>query len=149
MTQNLPERIKMKLTVELDFAKEDQPLIPDVLQHILDHLWLSGSGNGSRTAQSHFSYNLETNVPSEPMTMDKLFEVMDQAREPGEPSVTERMAETMHPEYDQAEAWWEALSEGQKQWFCEKHPDVKMVTKAWEVQKEMPFADRVVFEALK
>lgn len=149
MAQDLPDRIKMKLTIELDFAREDQPLIQDLLQHILDHLWMSGSGEGSCTAQSHFSYKLESNAPSEPMTMEKLFEVMDQAREPGEPSMAERMEESMNPDYEKAEEWWDSLSEGQRKWFCEKYPEVKLVTKAWDVHKQMSFADRSLFMALK
>ncbi|WHL30255.1 hypothetical protein QJS63_29410 (plasmid) [Pseudomonas juntendi] len=30
--EKIPDRIKAKLTIELDFAKEDQPLIGEVLQ---------------------------------------------------------------------------------------------------------------------
>ena len=38
--EKIPDRIKAKLTIELDFAKEDQPLIGEVLQGILDNLGL-------------------------------------------------------------------------------------------------------------
>lgn len=31
----------------------------------------------------------------------------------------------------------------------QEHSDVKLVTKAWEVHKEMDFADRVFFQTLK
>ena len=84
--EKIPDRIKAKLTIELDFAKEDQPLIGEVLQGILDNLGLSSEGSGSRTAQSHYSYKLESNLPKVPMTMERLFDLMDQAREPGEPT---------------------------------------------------------------
>ena len=47
--EKIPDRIKAKLTIELDFAKEDQPLIGEVLQGILDNLGLSSEGSGSRT----------------------------------------------------------------------------------------------------
>nr|WP_205701706.1 hypothetical protein [Escherichia coli] len=147
--EKIPDRIKAKLTIELDFAKEDQPLIGEVLQGILDNLGLSSEGSGSRTAQSHYSYKLESNLPKVPMTMERLFDLMDQAREPGEPTAAEQIADSMHPNYDEAVDWWESLAEGQKQWFIKKHPDVKLVTKAWEVHKEMDFADRVFFQTLK
>ncbi|EMA3568439.1 hypothetical protein [Pseudomonas aeruginosa] len=147
--EKIPDRIKAKLTIELDFAKEDQPLIGEVLQGILDNLGLSSEGSGSRTAQSHYSYKLESNLPKVPMTMERLFDLMDQAREPGEPTAAEQIADSMHPNYDEAVDWWESLAEGQKQWFIKKHSDVKLVTKAWEVHKEMNFADRVFFQTLK
>nr|WP_246777418.1 hypothetical protein [Escherichia coli] len=86
------------------------------------------------------SYKLESNLPKVPMTMERLFDLMDQAREPGEPTAAEQIADSMHPNYDEAVDWWESLAEGQKQWFIKKHPDVKLVTKAWEVHKEMDFA---------
>ncbi|MEV1198099.1 hypothetical protein ABZQ24_29370 [Pseudomonas aeruginosa] len=54
--EKLPDRIKATLTIELDFAKEDQPLIGEVLQGIIENLGFSSEGNGSRTTQSHYSY---------------------------------------------------------------------------------------------
>lgn len=145
---DLPDRIKAKLTIELDFAKEDQPLIGDVLQNIIASLGISSEGNGSRTAQSHYRYKLESNLPKEPMTVDRLFDLFDEAREPGEPSSAELLAESMHPDYEQAHAWWEGLNEAQRNWFVEKFPAVKMVTKAWETHRDMDFADRAFFQAL-
>jgi hypothetical protein len=147
--QELPDRIKATLTIELDFAKEDQPLIGDVLQNIIDNLGFSSSGNGSRTALSHYSYNLESNLPKEPMTFDHLLDLMDQSLEPGEPTAREQIADSMHPYYEQAQDWWDGLTEAQKQWLIKKHPDVKLVTKAWEAHKEMDFADKVFFQTLK
>ncbi|ELM3831342.1 hypothetical protein RYY46_005598 [Pseudomonas aeruginosa] len=147
--EKIPDRIKAKLTIELDFAKEDQPLIGQVLQDILDNLGLSSEGSGSRTAHSHYRYKLESNLPKVPMTMERLFDLMDEAREPGEPTAAEQIAESMHPDYDAAVEWWESLAEGQKQWFIEKYPEVKLVTSAWEVHKGMDFADRVFFQTLK
>lgn len=147
--QELPDRITAKLTIELDFAKEDQPLIGEVLQNIIDSLGFSSSGNGSRTMQSHYSYKLESNVPSEPMTMDHLLDLADQAIEPGEPTARERLAESMHPDYEEADAWWEGLTEPQREWFINKYPNAKLVTVAWAAHKQMDFADRVVFQALK
>lgn len=149
MSQELPDRIKATLTIELDFAKEDQSLISEVLQGIIENLGFSSEGNGSRTAQSHYSYKLESNLPKEPMTLERLFDLMDEALEPGEATTAERIAESMHPDYDQAQNWWEALSEAQKRWFIEKHPDVKLVTRAWEIHNKMDFADRVLFQTLK
>lgn len=146
--QNLPERIKATLTIELDFAKEDQPLIPDVLQDIIDNLGISSQGNGSRTAQSHYSYKLESNVPSQPMTMERLLSIYDESIEPGEATAGELIAESMHPKYDEAQAWWEQLTEAQKSWLIDKYPEVKLVTKAWETHQSMDFADRVIFKTL-
>ena len=148
-SEKLPDRIKATLTIELDFAKEDQPLIAEVLQGIIDNLGFSSSGNGYRTAQSHYSYKLESNLPKEPMTMERLFDLMDEASEPGEPTAAERFAESMHPDFEKAEAWWESLSEAQRRWFLEKFPEVKLVTKAWEVHQQMAFADRMFFQTLK
>ncbi|MHC5194884.1 hypothetical protein ACYSUW_14115 [Pseudomonas frederiksbergensis] len=147
--QELPDRITAKLTIELDFAKEDQPLIGEVLQNIIDSLGFSSSGTGSRTMQSHYSYKLESNVPSEPMTMDHLLDLADQAIEPGEPTARERLAESMHPDYEEADAWWEGLTDAQREWFINKYPKAKLVTVAWAAHKQMDFADRVVFQALK
>lgn len=115
---------------------------------IIDNLGISSSGRGSRTPQSHYSYKVESNLPAEPMTVDRMLEVMDQAREPGEPTTEERFAEMVHPEYDKEHDWWEGLTEAQKEWFIEKHPGVKLVTKAWEAHKEMSFADKVIFQTL-
>lgn len=146
--QELPDRIKATLTIELDFAKDDQPLIGEVLQMIIGSLGFSSAGNGSRTAQSHYSYKLESNLPTEPMTMDNLLDLADQALEPGEPTARERIAESMHPDYDQANDWWESLAETQQKWFMKKYPEAKLVTVAWEVHKQMDFADRVFFQTL-
>ncbi|HGO9799708.1 TPA: hypothetical protein ACLEB8_004898 [Pseudomonas aeruginosa] len=146
--QNLPERIKATLTIELDFAREDQPLMLGVLQDIIDNLGISSQGNGSRTAQSHYSYKLESNVPSQPMTMERLLSIYDESIEPGEPTAGELIAESMHPKYDEAQVWWEQLKEAQKSWFIDKYPEVKLVTKAWETYRSMDFAERVIFQTL-
>lgn len=147
--KELPERIKATLTIELDFAKADQPLIGDVLKDIIENLGFSSSGNGSRTTQSHYSYKLESNLPPEPMTIDRLLGLVDQAREPGEPTAREQIADSFHPEYDQACTWWESLAEAQQRWFTKKYPETKLVTEAWETHKQMDFADRVFFQTLK
>ncbi|MGF6282312.1 hypothetical protein ABH908_000204 [Pseudomonas frederiksbergensis] len=145
----LPDRIKAKLTIELDFAREDQPMIGQVLLNIIDCLGISSSGSGSHTRQSHYSYKLESNLPSEPMTMDHLLDMADEACEPGEPTARERIAESMHPDYEEADAWWEGLTESQKEWFINKYPGTKLVTVAWATHKQMDFADRVIFQALE
>ncbi|HEP8970227.1 TPA: hypothetical protein VDU83_002565 [Pseudomonas aeruginosa] len=146
--QNLPERIKATLTIELDFAREDQPLIADVLQDIIGNLGFSSQGSGSRTAQSHYSYKLESNLPSQPMTMDRLFSMYDESIEPGEPTALELFAESLHPNVDEANAWWEQLTEAQKDWFSKQYPDVKLLTKAWDTYQSMDFAQRVFFQTL-
>lgn len=146
--KELPDRIKATLTIDIDFAKEDQPLIGEVLQNIIDNIGFSSSGNGSRTAQSHYSYNLESNLPKKAMTFDHLLDLMDQALEPGEPSAREQIADTMHPDYEQAQNWWDGLTDAQKNWLIQRHPDIRLVTKAWEVHKEMDFADKVFFKTL-
>jgi hypothetical protein len=147
--QELPDRIKATLTIELDFAKEDQSLIGEVLQNIIDNIGFSSSGNGSRTARSHYSYNLESNLPKEPMTFDRLLDLVDQSLEPGEPTAREQIADSMHDDYEQAQDWWGGLTEAQKQWLIKKHPDIKLVTKAWEAHNELDFADKVFFQTLK
>lgn len=146
--QNLPDRIKATLTIELDFAKEDQPLISDLLQDIIDNLGISSQGNGSRTAQSHYKYKLESNLPSQPMTMDRLLNLYDQSIEPGEPTAGELIAESQHPDLEKAEGWWDQLTEAQKDWFIKRYPDVKLVTLAWETYQRMDFAERVFFQTL-
>lgn len=145
---DLPDRIKAKLTIDLDFAKDDQPRIGEVLQRIIENLGISNEGDGSCTPHSHYRYKLETNLPQEPMTVERLFDLFDEAREPGEPSSAELLAESLHPDFDQAQAWWERLSDAQRNWFVEKFPTVKLVTKAWEVHRDMDFADRAFFQAL-
>lgn len=147
-SSKLPDRIKAKLTIDLDFAKEDQPLIFEVLQGIIDNLGMSSTGSGSRTAQSHYSYKLESNTPPEPMTVDRMLSLMDQEAEPGEATASERIAETMHPDYDQAQEWWSTLSEAQRTWALAKYSDVKLVTKMWDKFKAMDFADKVFFKTL-
>lgn len=147
--QNLPDRIKATLTIELDFAKVDQPLIHGILQQIIDNLGISSSGNGSATASSHYSYNVESNLPKQPMTMDRILDLADAAGAPGQPTARERIAESMRPDYEQALEWWEGLSEAQQLWFIEKHPTAQLVTSAWDINRELPFADRALLDALK
>ncbi|RCI72804.1 hypothetical protein DT376_21745, partial [Pseudomonas aeruginosa] len=60
-----------------------------------------------------------------------------------------QISEAIHPNYDEAVDLWESLSEGQTQWFIKKYPEVKLVTKSWEVHEGMDFADRVFFQTLK
>ena len=136
---DLPDRIKAKLTIDLDFAKEDQPLIAEVLQRIIENLGISNEGNGSCTPRSHYCYKLETNLPQEPLTVERLFDLFDEAREPGEPSSAELLAESLDPKFEQAETWWESLSGAQQKWLLEKFPEVKLVTKAWEAHKKYGF----------
>jgi hypothetical protein len=147
--QELPDRVKATLTIDLDFAKEDLSLVGEVLQNIIDSLGFSGSGSGSRTAQSHYTYKLESNLPSTPMTMEKLIDLADQSVEPGEPTARERIAETFHPDYEQAEKWWDGLTEAQRDWLINKFPDANLVTKAWEAHKQLEFAEKVFFQTLK
>lgn len=146
---DIPDRIKATLTIELDFAKKDQPLIAEVLQNIINNLGISSAGNGSRTRDSHYTYKLESNVPSKPMTVESLFDLYDQQREPGEPTALEQLAETRHPHYDEACTWWESVTEPQQAWFNKTYPNVTLVTAAWEVYQNMDFATRTMFQALK
>lgn len=147
--QDQPDRIKATLIIDLDFAKADQGHISGVLQNIIDNLWLSGSGEGSATQQSHYAYKLISNQKSEPMTMDRLLDLFDENREPGEPTARERIEETQHPEYDQALDWWDELSQVQRDWFMEKHPGLTLVTKAWDAHKAMTADDKAHFLNLK
>lgn len=98
MSNQTPDRIKATLTIELDFAKEDQLLIGGVLEHIIEALSFSQSGNGKPTPNSHYSYRLKSNLPCEPMTLGDLFEMMDAELKPGEPTTAERFFESMHPD---------------------------------------------------
>lgn len=144
----LPDRIKAKLTIDLDFAKEDWELVSEVLHQIIDNLAISSEGNGSRTTRSHHSYKLESNLPKSPMTMERLFEMFDEAREPGEPSAIELFADSMHPRHEEAMTWWDGLAVAQREWFLEKYPEVKLSTQAWERHRVMCDADRKIFDGL-
>ena len=144
----LPDRIKATLTIDLDFAKEDMPQVGEVLHQIVDSLSISGQGNGSRTAKSHYSYKLESNLPKVPMTMERLFDMFDEAREPGEPSARELIADSMHPGHDEAVEWWEGLASEQREWFLQKYPDVRLPTHARERHQGMSDADRREFDGL-
>ncbi|SUE95760.1 Uncharacterised protein [Ectopseudomonas mendocina] len=148
MSEETPDRIKAKLTIDIDFAKEDQPLIMEVLQNILDNLPISSSGNGSRTKHSHYSYKLETNQPSQPMTMERLFDIMDQAREPGEPSMGERMAESMRSDYEQIEQWWDKLNDLQKAWFRENYKGITLISQAYDIYQKYEPQEKAVFDRL-
>ncbi|BAW27530.1 hypothetical protein [Pseudomonas putida] len=147
--QEQPDRIKATLTIDLDFAKADQDRISGVLQGIIDNLWLSGKGSGSVTQHSHFSYSLKSNLPSEPMTMDRLLDLVDLNREPGEPSAREQIADSQHPDYDEALEWWEGLAQPQRDWFMQKHPGIKLVTQAWDAHALMTPADKSHLQNLK
>lgn len=149
MDQDNNDRIKAKLTIELDFAKEDQELIAGVLQDVLDNLGFSSQGSGSRTPASHFSYRLESNLPSVPVTLDRLFEMLDESADPGEPTFSERLNDSLHPEYDKALEWWESLSARQQEWFIQKFPDVKLVSKAYEAYRAMDAMNRAMIQALQ
>lgn len=146
--ENLPDRIVAKITIDLDFAREDQPLISEVLQSILDNLGISNSGKGSRTAQSHYSYKLESNQPSVPMTLETLLDIADQSLDPGEPTARERIAESLRPDYDEVFEWWEGLAETQRQWLRDNHPEARLVTHAWDIYKSLDTNDRVFFQGL-
>ncbi|EMN3634459.1 hypothetical protein R3Q56_006706 [Pseudomonas aeruginosa] len=143
------ERIKAKLTIELDFAKDDQHLIAGVLRDVIDNLAISNRGNGSVTAASHYSYNLFSNLPSEPVTLDRLFQLFDEAADPGEPTFKERILDSLHPEYEQALEWWESLSARQQEWFIQKYPGVKLASKAYEVYRAMDAMNKAMIQALK
>lgn len=149
MDQDNSDRIKAKLTIELDFAKEDQHLIAGVLQDVLDNLGFSSQGSGSRTPASHFSYRLESNLPSVPITLDRLFDMLDESADPGEPTFKERILDSLHPEYEQALEWWESLSARQQEWFIQKYPGVKLASKAYEVYRAMDAMNKAMIQALK
>lgn len=143
------ERIKAKLTIELDFAKDDQHLIAGVLRDVIDNLAISNRGNGSVTAASHYSYNLDSNLPSEPVTLDRLLQIFDEAADPSEPTFQERILDSFHPEYEQALEWWESLSARQQEWFVQKYPGVKLASKAYEAYRSMDAMNKAMIQALK
>lgn len=148
MSEETPDRIKATITIELDFAKEDQPMISGVLENIIESLSISGSGKGSATKNSHYSYKVESNLPSKPMTMERLFELFDANREPNEPTAMEKIQDSMHPEYEQAIQWWEDLTELQQKWFIETHPEITTFTKAWETFKNYSEEEKVALHVI-
>lgn len=149
MSQGLPDRIKATITIELDFAKEDQPLIGEVLSNIVTEMIpFSSQGNGHRTKTSRYSYKVESNLPKEPMTVDRMFELMDANREPGEPTAAEKIEDSMHPEYEQAVAWWESLNDSQRAWFMDQHPEIKTFSKAYEAYKSLDLADKTILNIM-
>lgn len=111
MTDQIPDRIKATLTINLDFAKEDQDKIVLALNNIIDSLSIGSSGKGSVTPSSHYDFKLDSNLPSEPMTLDRMFDLVNQSLEPGELTVQERYAEMNDPLYEVAEAWIQTLSD--------------------------------------
>ncbi|MBD9674943.1 hypothetical protein IB275_30480 [Pseudomonas sp. PDM21] len=146
---DLPDRIKATLTIDLDFAKADQPLIGGVLQDILGNLSISANGRGSINRDSHYSYKLTSNLPPVPMTMDRLFELFDAQREEGEPTAAERLQDSMRPDYEQAVEWWQGLNGAQQGWFLEAHKGTNTFTKAWDIYQAFSPSERVAFDILR
>lgn len=143
------DRIKSTITIKLDYAKEDQPLIDEMLKQIIVNLKLSRPDNGERTSRSYYTWTLDTDIDSKPKTVESLMGLFDPQREPGDPSALEQLLETRHPHYDEACAWWESITQPQQAWFNKTYPDVTLVTAAWEVYQNMDVATRTMFHALK
>lgn len=142
-------RITATVTIELDFAKEDQPLIAGVLKDIVSEMLpISSKGNGMPTKNSRYFYTMTSNQPAQPMTLERLFDMVDAAREPGEPTAAEKIMDSRHPEYEEAVAWWEALNDAQRGWFISQYPDVKLFSKAYQLFEGFDEADKTILKIM-
>lgn len=134
MSQSLPDRIKATITIELDFAKEDQPLIGEVLSNIVTEMIpFSSQGNGHRTKTSRYSYKVESNLPSEPMTLDRMFELIDANREPGSLTVREQYAEMDDPLYETAQEWIERRTDEELNELGKQYPEAKSTLQLYKL----------------
>lgn len=79
--QQNQENIKLSLVIDFDIAHKHKDRIVPIMEEIVNNLFLSSSGNGVITPGSTYQYKLTSNQPSEPMTVDRLFELIRQAQE--------------------------------------------------------------------
>ncbi|WP_241360775.1 hypothetical protein, partial [Pseudomonas aeruginosa] len=86
MADSLPERIKMKITIEIDAPSDALEEIPKMIDNAIDGVKFgSASGNGFLLGQKgSYRYTVEDNLPRKPATLETLFEMFDGQLAPGE-----------------------------------------------------------------
>nr|WP_181377567.1 hypothetical protein [Pseudomonas aeruginosa]AVE20446.1 Hypothetical protein [Pseudomonas aeruginosa] len=94
MADSLPERIKMKITIEIDAPSDALEEIPQMIDNAIDGVKFgSASGNGFLLGQKgSYRYTVEDNLPRKPATLETLFGMFDAQLAPGELTSEVRMA---------------------------------------------------------
>lgn len=86
MTDQQPdpkERITLSLTIDFDVDMKYKDMIIPIMEEIVGNLAFSGSGNGIIKPGSTYQYKLTTNQPSQPITLERIMELIDQHNQEG------------------------------------------------------------------
>lgn len=148
MSDESQDRIKLNLSIDFDIDSQYKDMIIPIMEEVIGNLSFSSSGNGTIKPGSTYSYKLISNIPPQPMTLEKMFEIMDAHREPGEPSMEERITESMREDYEQIEQWWDKLNDLQKQWFRENYKGITLISQAYDIYQKYEPKEKAVFDRL-
>lgn len=132
MADSLPERIKMKITIEIDAPSDALEEIPQMIDNAIDGVKFgSASGNGFLLGQKGaYRYTVEDNLPRKPATLETLFEMCDAQLAPGELTSEVRMA-ILAVGGEDALQWWTELGEhGRYRWI--NKPGIDTPIDAWQ-----------------
>lgn len=125
------QRFKVKITVEIEAgAAED---IGDMIDNAVECIKFgSASGSGSLLGgKGSYTYQVEDNLPRKPMTSDTVFEMLNEHREPGTPTV-ETIIELTIEGGEEAADWWQGLGEqGRYQWLT-TYDGISTPLQAWK-----------------
>lgn len=149
MTDN-QNRITLNLSIDFDIDSQYKDRIIPIMEEIVGSLSFSSSGQGTIKPGSTYQYKLTSNQPSQPMTMEKMFQIIDAHRAPGEATMEELLADSMHPEYELAMDWWEGLAHSQKEIMRKMYePPITTVTQAWETYKQLGEYEKRAFDLIR
>ncbi|AGL45977.1 hypothetical protein JOY19_33465 (plasmid) [Pseudomonas aeruginosa] len=132
MADSLPERIKMKITIEIDAPSDALEEIPKMIDNAIDGVKFgSASGNGFLLGQKgSYRYTVEDNLPRKPATLETLFEMFDGQLAPGELTSEVSMA-ILAVGGEDALQWWTQLGEhGRYSWI--NKPGINTPIDAWQ-----------------
>jgi hypothetical protein len=124
------QRLKMKIVIEIDAKKTED--IGSMIDNAVDAIKFgSPKGNGTLLGGlGSYTYVVEDNLPRKPMTTDTLFDMFNQQREPGTPTIETIMDLTMAAG-DEAAEWWQNLSEQERYQWLTTHEGISTPLQAW------------------
>lgn len=125
------QRLKMKIVIEID-AKNIED-IGGMIDNAVDGIKFgSPKGNGYLLeGKGSYTYVVEDNLPRGPLTADKLFEMFNEQRDPGTPTVETILELTMEAG-DEAAEWWQGLSEQERYQWLTTHEGISTPLQAWK-----------------
>ena len=125
------ERFKVKISIEIDAVETKD--IGDMIDNAVDAIKFgSASGNGVLLGgKGSYTYVVEDNLPRKPMTPEVMFEMYNEQREPGEPTLETIIDLTMEGGEEAAE-WWQDLSEKERYQWLTSHEGITTPLQAWQ-----------------